>query len=109
MAYTLRFAKRAAETLRELEHGGPNELAKLKKVRRALKRLEENPRHPGLHSHLYESFPVDRDVKVWDSYVENNTPGAWRIFWQYGPNEQAPDEQGPDQRVITVLAISPHP
>lgn len=104
MTYTLRFAKRAAETLRELKHGGANEQAKLRKVQRALKRLEENPRYPGLHSHLYESFPVDRDVKVWDSYVENNTPGAWRIFWQYGPDD--PDS---DQRLITVLAINPHP
>lgn len=104
MAYTLRFAKRAAMTLQELEDEGPNQQAKLKKVRRALKRLEENPRHPGLHSHQYESFPVDRDVKVWDSYVENNTPSAWRIFWQYGPDD--PDS---GERVITVLAISPHP
>jgi len=104
VAYTLRFAKRAAETLRVLENGDPNQLAKLKKVRQALKRLEANPRHLGLHSHLYESFPVDRDVKVWDSYVENRTPGAWRIFWQYGPDVP---ESG--QRVITVLAISPHP
>ena len=110
MAYKLRFAKRAAETLQALEHGGPNELAKLKKVRRALRHLEENPRHPGLHSHLYESFPVDRGVKVWDSYVENKTPGAWRIFWQYGPEDpEGSDELDSGVPVITVLAISPHP
>jgi hypothetical protein len=100
--YKLRFAKRAAETLAALEHGGTNEQAKLEQVRRALKRLEQNPRHPGLASHRYESFPVDRDVKVWDSYVENRTPSAWRIFWCYGPNEG-------DQPVITVLAITPPP
>jgi hypothetical protein len=102
MPYKLRFAKRAAETLAALEHGGANEQAKLKKIRRALKRLEENPRHPGLASHPYESFPVDRDVKVWDSYVENRTPSAWRIFWCYGPDEGR-------EPVITVLAITPHP
>lgn len=102
MAYRLRFSKRAAATLKELEGGDPNQVAKLRKIRRALSRLEQNPRHPGLASHPYESFPVDREVKVWDSYVENNTPSAWRIFWHYGP-----DEGG--QRVITVLAISPHP
>jgi hypothetical protein len=34
--------------------------------------------------------------------VENNTPSAWRIFWRYGPDEE-------QQKVITVLAISPHP
>jgi hypothetical protein len=102
VAYRLRFSTRAAQTLKTLEDGDPNQQAKLKKVRRALARLEQNPRHPGLASHPYESFPVDRDVKVWDSYVENNTPSAWRIFWHYGP-----DDGG--SPVITVLAITPHP
>ena len=104
MPYKLRFAAAARETLKALEAGDANDAAKLKKVRRALARLEQNPKHPGLASHQYESFPVDRDVKVWDSYVENNTPSAWRIFWRYGPNEP-----GADLPVITVLAITPHP
>lgn len=102
MTFKLRFASAADQTLKMLEAGDPNDHAKLAKVRRALARLEQNLRHPGLASHPYESFPVDRDVKVWDSYVENNAPSAWRIFWRYGPNEQ-------DQPVITVLAIGPHP
>jgi hypothetical protein len=81
MPYRLRYAKRASEALKALEEGGPNELAKLKKVRKSLGYLEQNPRHPSFASHPYESFPVDRKVKVWDSYVENRTPSAWRIFW----------------------------
>jgi hypothetical protein len=101
--YKLRYAKQADEMLSALENDLAQE-ARLKKVRKALKHLESNPRHPGLHSHPYESFPVDRNVKVWDSYVENNTPSAWRIFWCYGPND--PAAQLP---VITVLAITPHP
>ncbi len=104
MPFKLRFSKSADATLTALELGGTNEFAKLEKIRRALARLEQNPRHPGLHSHQYESLPVDRDVKVWDSYVENRTPSAWRIFWCYGPNES--DLELP---VITVLAIGPHP
>jgi len=104
MPYKLRFAKPARETLKSLESGDANDLQKLKKIRRALARLEENPRHPGLASHQYESFPVDRDVKVWDSYVENKTPSAWRIFWHYGP-----DEPYGELPIITVLAITPHP
>lgn len=101
MPYKLRFAKQASEML-DLLKAEASEEARLKKVRKALGQLERNPRHPGLHSHHYESFPADRDVKVWDSYVENNTPSAWRIFWQYGP-----DEGG--QPIITVLHIGPHP
>jgi hypothetical protein len=100
--YKLRYATQADQALKALE-SNLGQLGKLKKVRKALRHLETNPRHPGLHSHPYESFPVDRNVKVWDSYVENKTPGAWRIFWRYGPDE--PD----GQLVITVLYIGPHP
>jgi hypothetical protein len=88
VAFKLRFSKSADATLARLEAGDTNDSAKLRKIRRALARLEQNPRHPGLHSHPYESFPVDRNVKVWDSYVENNTPSAWRIFWRYGPGDR---------------------
>jgi len=38
-------------------------------------------------------------IKVFQSYLENNTPAAGRLFWAYGP----------DQGDITVLAIEPHP
>jgi hypothetical protein len=102
MPYKLRFAKRPSEVLDQLK-SDPGQQARLRKVRKALGNLERDPRYPGLHSHHYESFPADRNVKVWDSYVENNTPGAWRIFWQYGPDE--PD----GTKVITVLFIGPHP
>jgi hypothetical protein len=102
VAFKLRFSPSVDALLKEMEQGDPNQQAKLKKIRKALGHLEIDPRYPGLHSHRYESFPVDTDVKVWDSYVENRTPGAWRIFWRYGP-----DDQGVS--VITVLAIGPHP
>jgi hypothetical protein len=104
MPYKLRFAKAAQETLKALENGDGNDRAKLRKVRRALARLEQDPKHPGLASHLYESFPVGLSVKVWDSYVENRTPSAWRIFWHYGP-----DDPGGELPVITILAITRHP
>lgn len=77
----------------------PQYAKKLKKVRNALGRLELDPMHPGLRSHAYQSVKGQDGKTVWDSYVENNTPGAGRIFWQYGPQR---DE-------ITVLTIGPHP
>jgi hypothetical protein len=103
-AFKLRFSPAAKATLKALEDGTSNDRAKLKKVHKALALLEQDPRYPGLHSHQYESFPVDTDTKVWDSYVENHMPSAWRIFWRYGP-----DEAGAELPVITVLAITPHP
>ena len=105
--FRLKFAPEADATLKQLEAAGASEAKRLKKIRKALAYLEQDPRHPGLHSHLYESFPVDRDVKVWDSYVENRTPSAWRIFWRYGPDEAAEGAQ--PQSIITILAIGPHP
>lgn len=106
MQYTLRFDDDANETLDDLQQGGAATAAKLAKVNRALARLQANPRHPGLNSHLYENFPGFEKEKVWDSYVENNTPSAWRIYWRYGPNET--NERGETVPIIKVLVIGPH-
>ena len=87
MPFKLNFSTKADEQLSALEAGGSATASKLKKVRRALAHIEANPKYPGLHSHLYENFPGLEKEKIWDSYIENQTPSAWRIFWMYGPNE----------------------
>ena len=38
-------------------------------------------------------------AKVFEAYAQHRTPGAYRVFWCYGP--------GPGE--ITILAITPHP
>lgn len=106
MQYVLRFTSAAAEAYKQLEGGGNATLGKFKKARKALGYLQVNPRHPSLKSHEYENFPGYEKDKVWDSYVENKTPSAWRVYWMYGPNEQ--DEAGEEIHVITVLQISAH-
>lgn len=98
--YKLRFTKAAADALAALER----DPLRLKRVRKTLALLEVNPRHPGLNSHRYESFPGHPKEKVWDSYVDQGA-GAWRVFWRYGPS----DLQGESANIITVLAITPHP
>jgi hypothetical protein len=105
VAYELRFAPVAAEVLATPANGGNATLARLRKVRKALGMLQPDPTYPGLHSHLYQHFPGLEKGKVWDSYVENRTPGAWRIYWMYGPNEV---RDGKEISVITVLVIGPH-
>jgi hypothetical protein len=93
------YTREAEKVLDELRES--NQYAvKLKKVRKALRLLEQTgPRHPGLHSHEYHSIPGPNGATLWESYVENRTPGAWRIWWIYGPqNEQ-----------ITIVTIGPHP
>jgi hypothetical protein len=44
--------------------------------------------------------------KVFEAYAQNNTPGAYRIFWQYGPDEAKGKKRIP---IIIVVAITPHP
>jgi hypothetical protein len=105
--HSLRFTEDADETLNRLTVGSKADPAKLKKVNNALARLQANPRHPGLHSHQYDNFPGYASEKVWDSYVENHNPSAWRIYWIYGPDER--NAAGETISVITVLVIGPHP
>ena len=49
-----------------------------KQVDDAIKKLETNPRHPGLHTHEYDSIPnpYDERQKVFEAYAQKRTPGA---------------------------------
>lgn len=98
MPFKLSIADEAAQVLEDLGSKAQYE-KKLKKVRRTLGRIESDPRHPGLNSHKYDSISGINGEEVWESYVENNTPSAWRVFWHYGPGPGA----------ITILTIGPHP
>ena len=98
MTSKLRFTPEAKAVLQDL--GEQAQYAKkLRKVRKTLGLIETNPRHPGLNSHKYSSLHGQNGEDVWDWYVENRTPGAWRIFWHYGPNDGE----------ITIVTIGPHP
>ena len=66
---------------------------------KAIQFLASNPKHPGLNSHEIAVLTNRYGVKVFESYLENNTPSAGRIFWVYGPN----------RKEITIIAIEPHP
>ncbi|UVC07075.1 hypothetical protein IHQ71_17800 [Rhizobium sp. TH2] len=98
MPFSLLFADQADLDLGELEDN-PALAKRLKSVRKALGYLQINPRHPGLNTHKYSSLSGPNGEDVFEAYAENNTPGAYRIFWVYGPGKD----------VITILAITPHP
>jgi hypothetical protein len=72
-----------------------------KQVTKAVQQLANDPRHPGLNTHEYDSLPhpYDPSKKVFEAYAQNKTPGAYRIFWCYGPAKGE----------ITIIAITPHP
>ncbi len=65
----------------------------------SLELLCSNPGHPGLQSHEIEDLSRKYGVKVWQSYLENRTSGARRMFWAYGP----------DKGQITILGVESHP
>jgi len=70
-----------------------------KAVRKTLGLMEVDLRHPSLNTHQYHSLKGPGGEKVFEAYAQNKTPGAYRVFWCYGPEK---DE-------ITILAMTPHP
>ena len=97
MPFKLSFSNTAADTIAQLEkHNKP----KHKKVAKALGYLELNPRHQSLKTHEYSDLEGPKKEKVFEAYAENDTPGAYRIFFCYPMGEKG---------VIHVIAITPHP
>lgn len=91
-----------------LENRAKNKKAKaspveglFKQVHKTLELLAQNPRHPGLQTHEFNSLPnpFNEKEKVFEAYAQNKTPGAYRVFWCYGPSKKE----------ITIIAITPHP
>jgi hypothetical protein len=72
-----------------------------KQVHKCVENLVNNPRHPSLNTHEFDSLPHPwrKTGKVFEAYAQNATPGAYRVFWCYGP----------DKDELTIIAITPHP
>lgn len=94
--FLLTFSKQARSQLFELAH---TDQKKYKKVLKTLNTMSLNLRHHSLQTHEYGDFSGSKGEKVFESYVEHRTPGAWRIFWYYGPG----------QGFLTIYKIIPHP
>lgn len=95
MGFKLRFTEQAKKDLESLS----TDERKQRRVKKCLSFLESNPKHPGLRSHKYSVMKTLDGRDLWESYVENNTPAAWRVFWFYGP----------DDDVLTIVSITEHP
>ena len=98
MAYPLYFTAQADadyEALQSQKHFAKGFNA----VRKALAYLDVNPRHPGLKTHKYSAISGPNGEEIFEAYVENTPPAAYRIFWFYGP----------DKDDITIVAITAHP
>ena len=66
---------------------------------KAMRLIATDPRYPGLQTHEITALTRRYGMKVWQSYLENNTPKAGRIYWVYGP----------DKGDITIIGLEPHP
>lgn len=98
MSFKILFSDEAEKQYYQLE-SNKGLSKRLKSVRKALGYLELNPRHQGLNTHKYSSLSGPNGEEIFEAYAENNTPGAYRIFWFYGPQKNQ----------ITILSITPHP
>ena len=116
MPFTLVWLEESAGTFHALQEAALKSLANRQKSKKAkaskqeglfkqvvkcVQLLQANPRHSGLNTHEYNTIenPYDPETKVFEAYVQNRTPGAFRVFWCYGPKTGE----------ITIIAITPHP
>ncbi len=98
--FNLQFTKIADEQLKKIE-ANSSQSALCKQIKKSLGYLQTNPKHPSLKTYIYDSIdhPWDLKEKVFEAYVQNNAPSAYRIFWCYGP----------DKKEMTIIAITTHP
>lgn len=96
--FSLAYTENAEDDLKLLAADKGKNVVK-KAVVKSLKLMSANLKHPSLNTHKYDEMEGPNGEDVFESYAQNNTPGAYRIFWHYGPGKNK----------ITILAITPHP
>jgi hypothetical protein len=105
MLRKIKFTPTADQQFTALE-SAPSKAALFEQVRKAIGYLEIDSHHVSLHTHEFTSLAGANGEKVFEAYAQNNTPGAYRIFWHYGPDEAKEKKRIP---VITIVAITRHP
>ena len=96
--FSLAFTDEAQAAITHLKH--EKSLAvQYKAVVKTLKQLQTDPRHPGLNSKPFQSLKGPNGERVFESYAQNRTPGAWRIFWYYHPDKK---------KLIVILNVVRH-
>jgi hypothetical protein len=97
--FTLKWAGPARKSFESLKADSSKQ-KQYKAVKNALRKLAQDPFYPGLQSHPFNSLNGPSGEKVFESYAENRTPGAYRIFWYYESSERG---------IIMVFLIAQHP
>ena len=82
------FVNKAAKLLKK--HPG-----RVERVQRTLGLLAVDPLDPVVRTKKY-----DKQLDIWQSYIEQGTPSAWRIWWHWHPIAED---------TIVILSFGPHP
>lgn len=88
-----------AKATYKLLQDNPSDKTRYKAVKKTIKFLAKNPRHPGLQTHPFMSLNGPNGERVFEAYAQQKTPAAYRVFWFYGPS----------RGTITIFAITPPP
>ena len=96
--FDLAFSEEANKEMAELKND-PAKSTIAKAVIKSLKYMAIDLKHPSLNTHKYAAIKGPHGEEEFESYAQNNTPGAYRIFWHYGEQKKQ----------ITILKIIPHP
>lgn len=97
MQFKLLFSEVAKQKLKALELD-KSKKGLLKQLQKVLGYMETNLKHPSLNTHKFSSMSCTLG-DVFESYAQNHTPGAYRIFWVYGPGKGE----------IYILDVTSHP
>ena len=104
MPFELKYTKEAQEQFEKLRQDKSLQ-KRFKAVVKSLRFLADNPSHPSLKTHKYDSLVGPKGVEVFEAYAENKTSAAYRIFWCYYPPKNPEAETG----TITIITITTHP
>lgn len=98
MKFNLNYSDEAKGQFLELETS-KNKIKQYKAVAKTLGLMQSNLRHPSLHTHKFDAIKSPFGAEVFESYAQNKTSGAYRIFWCYGPQRSE----------LYIIAITSHP
>ena len=97
MQFKLQFSEEAKLKIIELKLD-KSKKGLLKQLNKILGFMETNLKHPSLNTHKFSEMSCKLG-DVFETYAQNHTPGAYRIFWVYGPAK----------RELYILNITQHP
>lgn len=98
MKFKLKYSDEAKDQFLELENS-KDKVAQYKVVAKTLGLMKIDLRHPSLNTHKFGGLSSPLGGEVFESYAQNKTAGAYRVFWCYGPK----------RGYLYIIAIAPHP